>query len=77
MDDLDTEIACILADCASDDDLQRYIIKHAKIVQRLACCMVKDLDDSEARIRTLYSDLAELAVDHIHDSRSYPPVKLH
>ena len=51
MDDLDTEIACILADCASDDDLQRYIIKHAKIVQRLACCMVKELDDEARRDR--------------------------
>jgi hypothetical protein len=29
MDDADAALADILADCASDDDLQRYIIKHA------------------------------------------------
>lgn len=71
MDDADVALAVILAECASDDDLQRYIIKHAKIVQRLACCMVKDLDDGEARIRTLYSDFAELAVEHIGNARMF------
>ena len=48
-----------------------------QIVQRLACCMVKDLEDGEARIRTLYSDFAELAVEHISDSRILPRGKLH
>jgi hypothetical protein len=77
MDDADAALAGILADCANDDDLQRYIIKHAIIVQRLACCMVKDADHAEARIRTLYADFADMAVEHIGDSRVFPGRKLH
>ncbi len=77
MDDTDSALAGILADCASDDDLLRHIMKHAVIVQRLACCMVKDLDHAEARIRELYADLADLAVEHIGDSRVFPGRKLH
>ncbi len=70
-------LADILADCANDDDLQRHIVKHAKIVQPLACCMVKGLDDAEARIRTLYSDFADMAIEHVADSRVFPLGKLH
>ncbi len=77
MDDTDAALASILADCATDDDLQRYIMKHAKIVQRLACCMVKDADHAEARIRQLYSDFADMAVEHIGDSRILSARKLH
>jgi hypothetical protein len=77
MDDADAALADILANCASDDDLTRYIMKHATIVQRLACCMVKGQDHAEARIRTLYADLADLAVEHIDDSRAFPRGKLH
>jgi hypothetical protein len=77
MDDADAALASILADCASDDDLQRYIIKHAIIVQRLACCMVKGRDYGEARIRRLYADWADMAVEHIGDSRVFPGRKLH
>jgi hypothetical protein len=77
MDDADAALARILAECASDDDLQRYIIKHAVIVQRLACCMVGGLDHAEVRIRELYADLADLAVEHIADSRVLPGRKLH
>jgi hypothetical protein len=29
MDEADAALAAIIADCASDDDLQRYIMKHA------------------------------------------------
>ncbi|MFL5241533.1 MAG: hypothetical protein ACJ8FY_05450 [Gemmataceae bacterium] len=77
MDKADDDLADILADCASDDDLERQIIKHARIVQRLACCMVRGLDDAEARIRTLYSDFADMAVEHIADSRVFPGRTLH
>jgi hypothetical protein len=77
MDEADAALARILADCASDDDLQRHIMKHAIIVQRLACCMVRDLDHAEARIRELYADLADLAVEHIGDSRILQGRKLH
>jgi hypothetical protein len=77
MDDTDAALAAILADCASDDDLLRHIMKYATIMQRLACCMVKDFDHGEARIRQLYADLADLAVEHIGDSRVFPGRKLH
>jgi hypothetical protein len=77
MDEADAALADILADCTSDDDLQRYIMKHATIVQRLACCMAKNHDHAEARIRELYADLADLAVKHIGDSRILPARKLH
>jgi len=77
MDEADTALADILADCTSDDDLTRHILKHATIVQRLACCMVKGEDHAEERIRQLYADLADLAVEHIGDSRVFPGRKLH
>jgi hypothetical protein len=77
MDEADAALAEILANCASDDDLQRHIMKHATIVQRLACCMVRDRDHAEARIRELYANLADLAVDQICDSRVIPRGKLH
>jgi hypothetical protein len=77
MDDLDMEIDSILAGCANDDDLKQRIMKHARILQRLACCMVKGEDNVEDRIRTLYSDLADLAVEHIDDARVFPSSKLH
>lgn len=53
------------------------IMKYATIMQRLACCMVKGQDHAEARIRELYSDFADLAVEHIGDSRVFPRSKLH
>jgi hypothetical protein len=77
MDDTDAVLAAILAASASDDDLLRHIMKHATIVQRLACGMVKNLDHAEARIRDLYADLADLAVEHIDDSRVFAGRKLH
>lgn len=77
MDDTDAALADILADCASDDDLERHFRKHATIVQRLACWMVKGQDHAEARIRTLYADLADLAIERIEDSRVLPGRKLH
>jgi len=77
MDEADATLVKILADCANDDDLQRYIMKHATIVQRLACCMVKGANHAEVRIRQLYADLADMAVEHIGDSRVFPGRKLH
>ena len=77
MDDADAVLADILAECASEADLERHILKHAIIVERLACCMAKNLDHAEARIRTLYADFADLAVEHIGDSRVFPRGKLH
>jgi hypothetical protein len=77
MDDLDIEIACILADCANEDDLQQRIIKHAHILQRLVCSLVNRHDYAAERIRTVYSELGELAVERIEESRPFPRGKLH
>ena len=76
-DDQDIEIACILADCVSDADLLKRIMKHAGLLQRLVCCKVKGQEHAEDRIRTLYTDLADLAVEHMEDSRPFPLEKLH
>jgi hypothetical protein len=77
MDDLDIEIACILADCADENDLQQRIIKHAHILQRLVCSLVGGQDHAAERIRTVYSELAELAVERIDESRPFPRGKMH
>jgi hypothetical protein len=77
MDDTDAVLAAILAQCASDDELLRHIMHHATIVQRLVCRMVRNLDHAEARIRELYADLADLAVEHIDDCGAFPGRKLH
>jgi hypothetical protein len=77
MDDTDAAFAAILAECASDDDLLRHIMKHATIVQRLACRMVKNLDRAEARIRDLYAELADLAVEEAGDPRTFRGNTLH
>jgi hypothetical protein len=77
MDDRDTEFAGILADCASDDDLQRHIIKHALIVQHLVCYLVKERNHSEARIRNLYANFADMAVEKLRDPRLFAHRTLH
>ena len=77
MDEAEAAPAEILADCASDDDLQRYIMKHATLVQRLACRMVRGRDHAEERIRELYANLADLAVENLQDSGTFFGRKLH
>jgi hypothetical protein len=77
MDDADTALACILADCATSDDLKRYITKHAIIVQHLVCCMFEDRNHTEERIRTLYAHWADMAVEQSEDTRAFPGRKLH
>jgi hypothetical protein len=77
MDDADTAIACILADCTTADDLKRYIMTHALIVQHLVCCAVKDVDQTEARIRALYANWADMAVEQFEDPRAFPGRKPH
>lgn len=76
-DDIDTELARILADCASEVDLEQRITRYAHILQRLVCCMVGDRNHAESRVRTLYADLAELAVEKLEEPRVFPRGKLH
>ena len=77
MDDADTAIACILSDCATADDLRRYIMMHAIIVQHLVCRLGKEVNQSEAGIRTLYATWADIAVEQFEDWRAFPGTTLH
>jgi hypothetical protein len=77
-DDPDIEIAGIIAGCETEEELQQRITKHARILQHLVCWMVSGREHAPDRIRTLYADLAELAVEKINDLRQTPPRgKLH
>lgn len=77
MDDADTAMACIAAECETVDDLTRHIMKHALIVQHLVCRMGKEIHQSEAGIRTLYADWADMAVEQFQDPRAFPGRKPH
>ena len=56
MTETDAALAAILADCGTDDDLKRYIVKHALIVQYLVGLMGNSVHQTEAGVRTLYSN---------------------
>ena len=77
MNDTDAALATILADCATDDDLNRYISKHALIVQQLVCRMGKSIHQTEAGIRTLYAAWADMAVEQFNDPRTFPGTMYH
>jgi hypothetical protein len=77
MDVTDAALACILADCQDADDMVWYIGKLATIVQHLTCCMAREVDQTEAGIRTLYATWADLAVEQFADPRRFPSRKPH
>ena len=79
MNEADAALAAILADCATDDDLTRYIMKHAVIVQHLVCRVGKSVHQTrtEADIRTLYASWADMAVEQLKDPRTFPGRKYH
>lgn len=77
MDDADAAIAYIVAECETIDDLTRHIMKHALIVQHLVCRMGKEVHQSEAGIRTLYADWADMAVEQFDDPRVLCGRKFH
>ncbi len=77
MDETDAALACILADCKSADDLKRYIAKFAHIVQHLVCCMAKEVNQTDAGIRTLYSTWADMAVEQLDDPGGFTSKKPH
>ena len=77
MNEADAALAAILADCATDDDLTRYIMKHAVIVQHLVCRMGKSVNQTEAGIRTLYATWADMAVEQLEDPRTFPGRTFH
>ena len=77
MNEADAALAAILADCATDDDLTRYIMKHAVIVQHLVCRMGKSVNQTEEGIRTLYATWADMAVEQLEDPRTFPGTTYH
>jgi hypothetical protein len=66
----DAAFANILANCATDGDLEFYVMQHALIVQHLVCHMAKEAHQTEAGIRTLYSTWADMAIKQLNDPRT-------
>jgi hypothetical protein len=77
MDDIDMELAFLLACCNSAEQLDRLIVKHGTIVQRLVCRAVKETNQTEDGIRTLYASFADMAVEQLKDRRQFPCRKPH
>ena len=77
MDEADVVLAWMLAKCRSPDELQRRITAHAVLVQHLVCQFAREVHQSEAGIRALYSTWADMAVEEFGDRRSFPGRKPH
>jgi hypothetical protein len=77
MDDADFALARILAKCKTRDDLNRYIMSQAIILQYLVCHMGREVNQTEAGIRTLYDAFADMAVEQFNDPKGFPGRKLH
>lgn len=70
MDEADVVLAWMLAKCKSPDELERRVKAHATIVQHLVCCLARQVDQSDAGIRALYSAWADMAVEEFRDPRA-------
>jgi hypothetical protein len=77
MDDLEAELAFILAYCKNPDQVNQQIIKYARIVQRLVCRMAKENHQTEESIKSLYSSFADMAAEQLKDERQFPAKKPH
>jgi hypothetical protein len=77
MDDTDAALACILEDCKDADDMAWYIGRLATIVQHLTCRMAREVGQTEAGIRTLYSTWADTTAEQFTDPRRFPSRKPH
>jgi hypothetical protein len=77
LDDIDTELAFLLACCNSAEQLDRLIVKHATIVQRLVCRMAREGHQTEDAVKALYASFAEMAVEQLKDQRQFPTKTLH
>lgn len=77
MDDTDTALAWILAQCTTQDELQRYIMAHAVILQCLVCRMASEVHQTEEGIRALYANFADMTVEQLSDPRAFPGKKPH
>ena len=77
MDDTDAALAYILADCDDGSDKAWYIGRLARMLQYLVCCKARELDETAAGIRTLYTAWADMAVEQFCDARRFPSKKPH
>jgi hypothetical protein len=62
-DEITDIIRAILARCTTVDDVKQQIANYATIVQRLLCIVARELDETEAAIRTLYATWADMTVE--------------
>lgn len=77
MEDTDTALAWVLAQCRTKDDLQRHIMAHAVILQCLVCRMASGVHQTEEGVRALYASFADMAVEQMSDPRAFPGKKPH
>jgi hypothetical protein len=77
MDDIDTELAFILASCKNKGQLDYQIARYAKIVQQLVIQMANEVNQTEEGIMRLYNKFADLAVEQFGDTRQFPGKKPH
>lgn len=77
MDEIDAELAFILAYCTNAEQLNRQILRHATIVQKLVCRVAQEDNQTEDGIRKLYASFADMAVEQLKDQRQFPAGKPH
>lgn len=77
MDEIDAELAFILAYCKSAEQLDREIAKHATLVQRLVCRVAREDHQTEEDVRKLYASFGDMAVEQLKDQRDFPARKPH
>ncbi len=77
MDEIDEELGFILAYCKTADQVNRQIVKHATIVQRLVCRVAWESHQTEDGVRSLYASFADMAVEQLKDERQFPAKKPH
>lgn len=77
MDEIDEELIFILACCETAEQVDRQIIKHATIVQRLVCRAARECHQTEEGVRALYASFADMTVEQLRDVRQFPARKPH
>jgi hypothetical protein len=77
MDDLEAELAFILAYCKNQEQVNQQLIRYARIVQRLVCRAAKDNNQTEEGVRKLYASFADMTIEQLKDEREFPAAKPH
>jgi len=77
MDELESELAFILAYCKTSEQVNQQIVKYALIIQRLVCRAARENNQTEEGVRTLYASFADMAVEQLKDPRHFSGRKPH